>query len=245
MATGIASTIVILSLVAIITQCGQPPPLTGDASLSGGGGDVSARGSGDDDVARDWIDNDAGLQDEELRLRALSDEGIFIVYDAALPANSARTTPGYLAYWLDSATGRPFIYDRLIMTRVDVGAALLDLERDLVIDVDTLAGADPLLALALNDVLASPDAGASPDPTAPHDAGPHWYDVTYDLAFEIMGFSSGESDPDLVTPVVRRDLCCPEAPVKAVLPPMKAPEPGTSPEKVVTTAMALCDCGGF
>jgi len=178
MATTIASAIVTLSLVAIITQCGQPPPLTGAGSLSGRRDDTDSR-------AADAANTD--LQDEELRLQALSDEGIFVVYDAARPADAARTTPGYLAYWLDSATERPFIYDRLIMTRADVGAALLDLERDLVIDVDALATDDPLLMLALNDALASPDLVASTD------SGPTWHDATHELAFEIMGFAADES----------------------------------------------------
>jgi hypothetical protein len=140
------------------------------------------------------------LQDEELRLRALSDEGVFIVYDAALPAGAARTTPGYLAYWLDAATERPFIYDRLIMTRLDIGAALLDLERDLIIDIDALASADPLLMLALNDALASlggsSAAGASLESGASPDPGPSWHDATCDLAFEIMGFPGDPDDSD-------------------------------------------------
>ena len=193
-------------------------------------------------IPQDQPDEQAGLvaehQDEqidqlELRRGVLSDEGVFLIYDAAMPAGATRSQPGYLAWWTEIGANEAHVYGRLVLTGADVGQALLDLERDLSVDIDALAAEDPFLSEAIDEALLAPPDGET-----------SWRLATYGLAAEIMGFPAAPDDPNSVTPVYTRgDDCCPLASVKAVL-RLKAPEAADHPYKAVTIAMALCTCGG-
>jgi len=169
----------------------------------------------------------------ELRRGVLSDEGVFLIYDAAMPVGAPRSQPGYLAWWTEIGANEAHVYGRLVLTGADVGQALLDLERDLSVDIDALAAEDPFLSEAVDEALL-----------VPPDSATFWRLATYGLAAELMGFPVDPDDPNSVTPVhTRGDDCCPLESVKAVL-RLKAPEAVDHPYKVVTIAMALCGCGG-
>ena len=69
----------------------------------------------------------------------MTGEGVFLVYDAARPPGSLRKQAGFLGYWYDFQTGEVYVFGGLLLSNVDVGHALLNLDRDLWIDPATVA----------------------------------------------------------------------------------------------------------
>ena len=72
----------------------------------------------------------------------------------AHPAATARNHPGYLAYWNDFETQQLYVFGRLVFTEVDVGHALVNLNRDLGIDSTALATITWVLEEAFVEALA-------------------------------------------------------------------------------------------
>lgn len=91
------------------------------------------------------------------RMKVSGLEGTFMVYDAGNPERHPRPTAGYVAYWADAAAGKLFIYGRLVYDRVDAGHALLNLNRDLLIDAVALGTIEPRLQQAMRSAAAQPE----------------------------------------------------------------------------------------
>ncbi len=128
--------------------------------LAGGRGLAGSRGA----AGRGGLKGGEAVQthQEGLRVRVIGDEGILLVYDAANPPSNPRARRGYLAYWNDYQTESLYVYGRLLLEPAGVGQALLNLERDLGIDVDALAAADMRVAPALQEAAPFPATPVRP-----------------------------------------------------------------------------------
>jgi len=128
-------------------------------------------------------------EDDTLRIVVSAPEGMFLVYDALLPADAQRWSPGYLAYWYDFEDGLVHVYGRLLFEQIDLGHALLNLQADLGINASTLTSTTELLAEALT--AAKDEAG---DPAL-------WHPATRPLLLELMGFDVPQGLDDTPLPV--------------------------------------------
>ena len=170
----------------------------------------------------------------ELRMRVVSEDGLFLVYDAAIPADAApRKSAGYLAYWNDYSSRQAYIFQRLLFSPQDVGHALLNLERDFGTAVDSLAGQNRLLEQGLQQA-----AEVAIDPTL-------WADATEQIALAVMGRVPA-SGSEVSTRIVDSEECLDFLPPKVVLPPLEPPPLFALPKEVMALAIraATCDDGG-
>jgi len=61
------------------------------------------------------------------RIRVDIPEGVFLVYDAAIPPSTdspsrgERRAAGFLAYWSDNGTGQFYVFERVLYLRTDLG----------------------------------------------------------------------------------------------------------------------------
>ena len=62
-----------------------------------------------------------------LRQRVVTDQGIFLVYDAPISAGTGENGP-YLAWWRDLRSNELYLYDRLLLGPTDVEVALDELQ---------------------------------------------------------------------------------------------------------------------
>ncbi len=86
-----------------------------------------------------------------------------------------------MAYWNDFATETLYVYDRLLLTRVDVAQALLNLERDLDVDADVLGAQSRILEDGMSEASSQAE-----DPV-------EWTPATEGGILTIMGFGSSVS----------------------------------------------------
>ncbi len=179
------------------------------------------------------------------RIRVGTAEGVFLVYNSAMPPNTdqpsrtGRRGAGFLAYWNDFASGQSYVFDRVLHTRADLGQALLNLEMDLAVDVLAIATADAELTQAVE--LAVP---------APEDATT-WTEATRDTIRSVMGFP--ESDPGVTAaagdgggpqpiccPIT--DPCCVAAEAIIIVSPLPGPLLGAGPDELIEGAIQAIDC---
>ncbi|MCH7885659.1 MAG: hypothetical protein IIC01_10465, partial [Planctomycetes bacterium] len=174
-----------------------------------------------------------------MRLRVISTQGVFLVYDAARPAGEARSAPGFVAYWNDFATETLYVYDRLLLTQVDAAQALLNLERDLDIDAGLLGVQSRILEDGMSEARSQAE-----DPV-------EWTPATEAGILAIMGFGpsvppgSGQrpDDPDSV-----ETIWCPPGNAASLAslsppPPPRGPHAGESPAVVIALAVEAAGCG--
>ena len=169
-----------------------------------------------------------------MRLRVISTQGVFLVYDAARPAGKPRGTLGFVAYWNDFATETLYVYDRLLLTRVDAAQALVNLERDLDIDARVLIERQPTLQRTLPDADSEPE-----DPTA-------WFMASYETILQVMGLQDGNSGdgPWTNLEATAGVVICPPSPGDtSSLSPLKPPGDNGSPEWIITAALQGAGCG--
>ena len=105
--------------------------------------------------------------DAPLLIRVDIPDGVFLVYDVAIAETGQGEKSGYAAYWGDNLEAAFYLYNRLLVDSIDVGHALVNLDRDLLIDVSTLAASDPWLEEAFLDALeeaADPTEWIRPGP---------------------------------------------------------------------------------
>jgi hypothetical protein len=168
------------------------------------------------------------------RLRAVSDQGVFVIYDAAVPANDPRETAGYVAYWNDYASGVLHIYDGLMFTTGDVGQAAIDLERDLDINVATLTKARPSLGRAVE---LAEGAGSRA----------FWVPATYEGIVVVMGFDV--TDELLAEfgfgrgPTAEPSIICVPLPPPEERAHLVPPDRGSARD-VIVRGVASAGCGG-
>ena len=170
-----------------------------------------------------------------MRLRVISTQGVFLVYDAARPAGEAHGTPGFVGYWNDYQGEALYVYPQLLFERIEVGHALLNLERDLGIDVGVLIERQPMLQRALPDADSEPE-----DPTA-------WFMASFETILQVMGFQNGNSgDGPWTNLEATAGVICPPSPPgggTTSLSPLKPPGENGAPEWIITAALQDVGCG--
>lgn len=174
------------------------------------------------------------------RVRIITLDGVFVLFDAAIPKNDlADRKPAYVAWWNDFAAQKRFVFGRLIETQADVGHALLNLERDLDVDLDSLVDDSPELNQAIVNAAAEAEDGID------------WEPATYGTAVQIMGFPAPQAtgDPDMDRLLFANggvdesygNLCRPAFKTTMELLPSPGPLPG--PYMPITLAIRLSGCG--
>ena len=120
---------------------------------------------------------------------------MFVIYDAPNPileqaeagdfGQVPQVVRGYLAYWGDGESQSAYVYSRVLFGLRDAAKALVDLQRDLDLDVASWGeenrDADRLLSLPVN----------------PADDFGRWVPATFERLYAITGLEP-ESDPDSV-----------------------------------------------
>lgn len=219
--------------------------VVGALALSGCGTDLFAPGGGTTETADSGIpgaNEDAFLTASGLaiaRVRIVSLDGVFVLYDAAVPKDLADRRPAYVAWWNDFAARKRFVFGRLIESQADVGHALLNLERDLDVDLDSLIDDNPELNQAIVDAATQSEYGID------------WQPATYGTAVQIMGFPAPQptGDPDMDRLLFAnggvdefyQNLCRPAFKTTMELLPSPGPLPG--PYMPITLAIGLSGCG--
>jgi hypothetical protein len=213
------------------------------ASVGALAADVQRRPGGAGGFEQDAYVPRYGRTRAPVRIRVRAADGVFLVFDAAVPPDRPRKRTGALAYWNDFAGGMSYVYGRLMATETDVGHALWNLEADLGIDTipltETAAALDGAWARAGQEDV---------DPTT-------WLPMTRETMLALMGFDAADAggfvavegedpEPDCC-PI--DDPCCPA--VAALLP--EYPDPPAPDahvdEVIVATVQALecCPTGGL
>jgi len=174
----------------------------------------------------------------DMKIRVNTQEGIFLVYDAALPDDAVRAKAGFLAYWNDYASQRFYLFGRLVFTTTDVGHALLNLKRDLGIDADALAAKDAAMGSSTLDTALADALSALEDGTT-------WEPASDALAMSIMGFAPDEGLADWeMTPSETRYINVCGIVYKSILPPILPPPPDPLPKEVLMLAVRAACPGG-
>jgi len=194
--------------------------------------DRPAAAFGADDTPRRWERPTAP------RIRVPTGEGVFLVYDAVKPPESRRKQAGLLAYWYDFESRDVYVFGRLLITRTDVGHALLNLDRDLWIDLTIVAGGIPALEEGLADAQWQQE-----DETA-------WEPGTRWTILELMGFDvpadigatavSGDYKPVTWCCLADED-CCGNVAAAGPTQPQPAPH-GISADVLITLAYNATMC---
>jgi hypothetical protein len=83
---------------------------------------------------------------EPLPLRLLSDEGVFVVYDAALPWIERDARARYVGWWLGATDEQVYVYPALLYNSHDAVGALIDLAEQFALDLDPLTEGVPEMA---------------------------------------------------------------------------------------------------
>ncbi len=121
----------------------------------------------------------------DLSLRFNHSDGIFLVYEALIPAANPRPDAGYVAVWRDYVNESTHVFGRLLLDEADVGHALIALEDELGADIGEFEAGDAFLAACVTAAEAE-----APDSTS-------WQDATHGAIAVVMEFDvSDPSDPD-------------------------------------------------
>jgi len=108
----------------------------------------------------DWEIHPNGTSSVEpkLRIRTPGPAGLFLLYEISAKRNGEAWPDGYLAVWSDFQTSEVYVYDRMIGSPPEIGAALGRLAADFSVGVETLTGgivAQNESATALSGIISS------------------------------------------------------------------------------------------
>mgnify|MGYP001602494878 FL=1 len=94
-----------------------------------------------------------------VRSRVTLAEGVLVVFEAPTDEAGHANGDGYLAYWRFPESDEVLVYAQVLLRRMDVGKALLALQRQFGVDVLLIAEASPRLGQALAEAV---DQGVEP-----------------------------------------------------------------------------------
>lgn len=195
-----------------------------------------------------------GLDGPALRTRVVGSQGVFLVYDALTPRDNPRDSAGYLAYWNDHASRSVYYFDGLVLSPPDVGRALVALERDMGVDLESIVFSSELSRLIEGARREGPPRPRDFSPR--RDTLPRWRALTYAGAMAAMGFDVGTVADD--PPPVPDEVPCDPPPMESVKPAdrhtrseraagiarasVAAPPVVSTPQQRIDQAMAAVGC---